>query len=87
MSFVLAQAMKLSGFDKIIKKYFKNNRNILNGGYSAGVCIIGTTIKGIHLPDDTNQNPYGEEYQTIWDGLNILELLRIINQGWRSNYN
>ena len=72
-TFILAQAMKLSGFDKIIKKYFKENRNILYGGYSAGVCILGPTLKGIHLTDDTDQKPYGDEYQTIWDGLNILE--------------
>ena len=72
-TFILAQAMKLSGFDKTIKKYFKENRNILYGGYSAGVCILGPTLKGIHLTDDTDQKPYEEEYQTIWDGLNILE--------------
>lgn len=72
-TFVIAQAMKLSGFDKIIKKYYKDKRNILYGGYSAGVCILGPTLKGIHLVDDPEQKPYGEEYQTIWDGLHILE--------------
>lgn len=72
-TFVLAQAMKLSSFDKIIKKYYKDNRNILYGGYSAGVCILGPTLKGIHIADDPDQKPYGEEYQTIWEGLHILE--------------
>ena len=74
-AFVLAQAMKLSGFDKIIKEYYENNRNILYGGNSAGVCILGPTLKGIHLADDPEQKPYGEEYQTIWEGLHILEFV------------
>lgn len=71
--FVLAQAMRLSGFDVIVKEYYKDNKDILYGGYSAGVCILGPTLKGIHLADDPNQKPYGEEYQTIWAGLHILE--------------
>ncbi|MEC5423543.1 Type 1 glutamine amidotransferase-like domain-containing protein [Virgibacillus sp. C22-A2] len=65
--------MRLSGFDEIVKKYYKDNKNILYGGYSAGVCILGPTLKGIHFADDPNQKPFGEEYQTIWDGLHILE--------------
>ena len=83
-TFVLAQAMKLSGFDKIIKKYFKDNRDILYGGYSAGICVLGPTLKGFHLTDDINQKPYGEAYQTIWDGLNILEYATVPH--YKSNH-
>lgn len=72
-TFVLAQAMKLSGFDKIIKQYFKNSKDVLYGGYSAGVCILGPTLAGVDLVDDPEQNPYDEESETIWDGLNILD--------------
>lgn len=72
-TFVLAQAMRLSGFDEIIKQYYKQKRDILYGGYSAGCCILGPTLKGIHLADDPEQKPYGEEHQTIWEGLHILD--------------
>jgi dipeptidase E len=72
-TFVLAQAMRLSGFDEIVKKYFRNNKDIVYGGYSAGICILGPTLRGIHLADDPYQKPYGEEYETIWDGLSILD--------------
>ncbi|OZU87592.1 hypothetical protein CIL03_16005 [Virgibacillus indicus] len=72
-SFVLRQAMRLSGFDEIVKKYFTNNKDILYGGYSAGICNLGPTLKGIHLVDDPYLNPYGESYETIWEGLNILD--------------
>lgn len=72
-TFVLAQAMKLSGFAEIIKSYHRNGKNIVYGGYSAGICILGPTLRGIHLVDDPNQKPYGEHYATIWEGLNILD--------------
>lgn len=72
-TFVLAQAMRLSGFEEIITRYYRTNKDIVYGGYSAGVCILGPTLKGIHLVDDPSQKPYGEEYPTIWDGLNILD--------------
>lgn len=72
-TFVLAQAMRLCGFDEIVKKYYRDNKNIVYGGYSAGVCILGPTLKGINFADDPNQKPFGEEYQTIWDGLHILD--------------
>lgn len=72
-TFVLAQAMRLSGFDEIVKKYYREKRDILYGGYSAGGCILGPTLKGIHLADEPEQKPYGEEHQTIWDGLCILD--------------
>jgi dipeptidase E len=72
-TFVLAQAMKLSGFDKIIKKYHRIRKNIVYGGYSAGVCILGPTLKGIHIVDKPDQKPYGAHYPTIWEGLSILD--------------
>src|SRR5699024_5642602 len=72
-TFVLAQAMKLSGFDKIIKKYYKEKRDILYGGYSAGACILGPTLKGIHMVDEPELKPYGNEHHTIWEGLHILD--------------
>lgn len=72
-TFVLAQAMRLSGFDEIVKKYYRDNKNIVYGGYSAGICILGPTLKGINFADDPNQKPFGDEYQTIWDGLHILD--------------
>lgn len=71
--FVLLQAMKSSGLDVIIKRFYKDKVDIVYGGYSAGVCVLGPTLKGIHLADDPNQKPYGEQYDVIWDGLGILD--------------
>jgi len=71
-TFVLLQAMKLSGFDEIIKN--KINDDFLYGGYSAGICVLGPTLKGLTIVDDPAQKPYGD-YETVWDGLNILDYL------------
>lgn len=69
--FVLRQAMKLSGFDNILKNLIEKS-NILYGGYSAGVCVLAPTLKGMELVDDPTAKPYGDKSKVIWDGLGIL---------------
>ena len=83
-TFVLAQAMMLSGFDQVIKKYHKENKSMVYGGYSAGVCILGPTLRGIHLVDDPNQKPYGEQHPTIWEGLGIIDY--VVAPHYKSNH-
>jgi dipeptidase E len=69
--FVLRQAMKLSGFDNILKNLIEKS-NILYGGYSAGVCVLAPTLKGMDLIDDLTAKPYGDKSEVIWDGLGVL---------------
>lgn len=71
-SFVLRQAMRLSGFDCALKEFVSDGVNMLYGGYSAGICVLGPTLKGIDIMDDAFEQPYGE-HETIWDGLGIVE--------------
>lgn len=71
--FVLRQAMKLSGFDEIIKKFFNEKKDIVYAGYSAGVCVIGPTLKGLELGDDITQKPYMALQYTIWEGLGLID--------------
>ena len=56
--FVLRQAMKLSGFDNILENLIEKS-DILYGGYSAGVCVLAPTLKGMDLIDDPT-------VKTIW---------------------
>jgi dipeptidase E len=70
-TFVLRQAMKLSGFDVILKSLLKKD-NILYGGYSAGICVLTPTLRGLELVDDPSAKPYGRKSKVIWDGLGIL---------------
>jgi len=70
--FVLRQAMKLSGFDTILKELQERN-DFLYGAYSAGVCVLGPTLDGYHLVDDATETPYEEQKEVLWDGLGILD--------------
>lgn len=69
--FVLRQAMKLSGFDNTLNDLVGKS-NMLYGGYSAGVCVLTPTLKGMELVDDVTEKPYGDKSEVIWDGLGIL---------------
>ena len=68
--FVLRQAMHLSGFDSIIDELL--NEGVVYGGYSAGACVLSPSLKGYHIVDNPEENPYGT-VGVIWDGLNKIE--------------
>lgn len=70
--FVLREAMKRSGFDVLLKHLIKKD-GILYGGYSAGVCVLAPTLRGIELVDDPNVKPYGDDTETNFEGLNIID--------------
>lgn len=70
--FVLREAMKRSGFDVILKR-LAQKEGVLYGGYSAGVCVLAPTLRGIELVDDPNVKPYGDNTETIFEGLNIID--------------
>jgi len=72
-TFVLRQAMKLSGFDDIIKNITRHD--FLYGGYSAGICILGPSLKALQIVDDPNIMPYDGCKEIIWDGLGILDYI------------
>ena len=70
-TFVLRQAMKMSGFDEIIKDLVTNEA-IVYGGFSAGSCVATQTLKGIELIDNPEQMPEGYDKETIWEGLGFV---------------
>lgn len=72
--FVLRHAMKLSGFDSILVS-MKDRNDILYSGYSAGVCVLAPTLRGIELMDYTGFKPYSKEPVLIWEGLNLIDYL------------
>lgn len=71
-TFVLRQAMKLSGFDVVLKGMLKKG-DVLYGGYSAGICVLSPTLKGIEITDDSKARPYGKKSKVIWEGLGIVD--------------
>lgn len=64
--FILRQAMRLSGFDKILKSV---NPDFVYGGYSAAACVLSPNLDAYKIVDDSNDLPYEEQREIIWDGL------------------
>jgi len=69
-TFVLRQAMELSGFDNIFPE-LQARKDFLYGGYSAGICILSESLQPIDQVDDPNNFPYEDISQAIYTGLGI----------------
>lgn len=71
-TFVLRQAMYLSGLDNILLQ-MQNRNDFLYIAYSAGVCVLTPSLKPYAITDDSTDFPYKELKSQIWDGLGILD--------------
>ncbi len=67
--FVLRKAMSLSGFDKYLINNRKND-NILYIGESAGTCVLGKTLNGLDILDESI-NIYNND-DVMYEGVGIL---------------
>jgi dipeptidase E len=72
-TFVLRQAMKLSGLDKLLVD--SKERDFLYAGYSAGVCILAPSLESLQIVDDPKDKPYGQRSELIMEGLGMLEYM------------
>jgi dipeptidase E len=70
--FILRRAMKYSGFDQLLAEKAADSMPFVYSGYSAGACVLGPTLKGLHLVDPPEQLAEGYEAEVIWEGLNLL---------------
>ncbi len=82
-TFILRQAMKLSGFDIIFKELL-NREDFVYSGYSAGICVLAPDFKALQIVDDPTDKPYEEQQETIWEGLGFLDY--IILPHYKSNH-
>ncbi len=73
-TFILRQAMKLSGFDIIFDEFLKRE-DFLYSGYSAGICILAKSLESLQTVDDPTDQPYTEIQETIWNGLGFLDYM------------
>lgn len=72
-TFILRQAMKLSGLDDLIVSELSHRKSFLYAGYSAGCCILSASLDHLQIVDDPNQFPYEGIKETIWKGLGIID--------------
>lgn len=71
-TFVLRRAYRESGFDNWLQQQ-KNNRDFVYAGYSAGVCVLSPSLKGLETVDDPVLVGDGYPQETVWEGLNIID--------------
>lgn len=71
-TFVLRQAMKLSGLDNILINS-EIPEEFVYAGYSAAGCVLSSTLKSYSIVDDATDHPYGEQHETIWEGLGLID--------------
>lgn len=69
--FVLRRALHQSGADVALLTMLRND-TIAYGGYSAGVCVLTPSLRGIEMVDDPDDVPPGYDEMIIWDGLDVL---------------
>ena len=74
-TFILRQAMKLSGFDELFHKILKYREDFLYAGYSAGICVLAPELSGLQQVDHPDMFPYPQISETIWEGLGYLDYL------------
>ncbi len=72
--FTLRLAMKYSGFDNFLKS-ISNKDGYLYAGYSAGICVLAPTFKGLDIVDDI-VNPYSNE-SVLYEGLNLIDFVPV----------
>ena len=70
-TFILRQAMKLSGFDNIFNELLDVD-DFVYSGYSAGVCVLAPNFKALQIVDDPTDKS-NKNQETIWEGLNYLD--------------
>lgn len=70
-TFVLRQAMKQSGAEEILVELLRKDE-IVYGSFSAGVCVLAPSLRGLEIVDDPNATAaaYGEKAD--WEGLGFL---------------
>ena len=70
-AFLLRRAFKQSGFDEIIIGLLERDK-VVYGGYSAGVCVLAPSLRGIELVDPKDDIAEGYDEKVLWDGLGVL---------------
>jgi dipeptidase E len=81
-AFALARAMTATGFGSVLDSAM--DRGLIYGGYSAGACVAGPDLRGIHLMDDPSDIPEGYDAAMAADTLGLIPF-RIVPH-WKSDH-
>ncbi len=70
--FILRQAMKLSGLDKILIN-LADDPSFLYSGYSAAGCVLAPSLEPYKVVGDATLTPYYELQEVVWEGLGLVD--------------
>lgn len=79
-SFILRRALRQSGLDGILIQRVGEG-SLIYGGWSAGACVAGSSLRGVHVMDDPPLAPDGYDPEIIWDGLGLVDFV-IVPHVW-----
>lgn len=66
--------MRQSGLDDLIVKRVGDG-SLTYGGWSAGTCVAGASLRGIDIMDDPPLAPAGYDPTIIWDGMGLVDFI------------
>lgn len=69
--FLLRRAMRQSGLDRYLTDRRREDQ-LVYGGYSAGACVVGPTLRGAHLVDAPDADATGYVGVNCLDGLGFV---------------
>ena len=74
-TFVLNVAFQNCGLDNILRELVSSKKEFVYAGYSAGVCVLQTSLRGIEMVDDPSevQIAYGKHVDVQWEGVGLLD--------------
>jgi len=73
-AFLLRRAMRQSGLDDLIVKRVGDG-SLTYGGWSAGTCVAGPSLRGIDIMDDPPLAPEGYDPTIIWEGMGLVDFI------------
>jgi len=68
-AFLLRRALRQSGFEAAIA----GRADLIYGGWSAGACVAGSTLRGLELMDDPDLVVDGYAPAPVWEGLGLVD--------------
>jgi len=82
-SFILRRAMRLSGFDDVIKVLLSRDA-LAYAGFSAAAVVTAPSLRGLEAVDDPEDVPEGYPTEIIWEGLGLLPFAVVVH--YRSDH-
>lgn len=71
-TFALRRAYRETGLDTWLQEH-RNDKEFVYAGYSAGVCVLSPSLKGLETVDQPDAVPEGYKPEVIWEGVGLID--------------